>query len=98
MGSMAWFLLFAATVLGLYFWREFRVQQQDMRSPSAPHRAGERYIGQVLTLTEGLPRGDGRIKIDERQWVLRGPIMPPGARARVTGVDGRVLIVNPLPE
>ena len=95
---MAWFLLFAATVLGLYFWREFRVQQQDMRSPSAPHRAGERYIGQVLTLTDGLPRGDGRIKLGERQWVLRGPVMPPGARARVTGVDGRVLIVNPLPE
>jgi hypothetical protein len=52
---MGWFLIFAATVFGLYFWREYRVQQRELQSASAPHRAGQRYIGQVLTLTELFP-------------------------------------------
>jgi len=54
---MVWFALFACTVFGIYFWREYRVQQQDLQSASSPHRTGERYIGQVLTLTDGLRDG-----------------------------------------
>ena len=95
---MAWFLLFAATVLGLYFWREYRVQQQDLQRATAPHRAGERFIGRVLTLSEAIQGGDGRAELGELSWALRGPDSPPGSRVRVTGVDGRVLIVDRLPD
>jgi membrane protein implicated in regulation of membrane protease activity len=94
---MAWFVLFAATVFGLYFWREYRVQQQDLQSASAPQRAGERYIGQVVTLTEGIRDGAGQVKLGHRRWPLRGPNVPAGTRVRVTGVDGRILIVDRLP-
>jgi len=94
---MGWFLIFAATVFGLWFWREYRVQQQDRQSASAPHRAGQRYIGQVLTLTEGISDGSGRANLGNRQWSLRGPNVPAGTRVRVTGVDGVILIVDRLP-
>jgi membrane protein implicated in regulation of membrane protease activity len=94
---MGWFLLFAATVLGAWFWREHRVRQREMQSASAPHRAGQRYIGQVLTLTESISEGAGRAKLGNRQWTLRGPNVPAGTRVRVTGVDGVVLIVDRLP-
>lgn len=95
--SMGWFLLFAATVFGLWFWREYRVQQLDQQSASAPHRGGQRHIGQVLTLTKGISDGSGSAKIGNRQWTLRGPDVPAGTRVRVTGVDGVVLIVDRLP-
>jgi membrane protein implicated in regulation of membrane protease activity len=94
---MVWFVLFASTVFALYFWREHRVQQQDLQSASAPHRTGERYIGQVLTLNEGLRDGAGHVKLGNRRWALRGPTVPAGSRVRVTGVDGTVLIVDRLP-
>ena len=94
---MVWFALFAATVFGLYFWREYRVQQQELQSASAPHRVGERYIGQVLTLTDDIREGAGQTKLGSRRWVLRGPNVPAGSRVRVTGVDGSVLIVDRLP-
>jgi membrane protein implicated in regulation of membrane protease activity len=94
---MVWFVLFAGSVFGLYFWREYRVQQQDLQSASSPLRAGERYIGQVLTLTDGLRDGTGQVKLGERRWKLRGPSVPAGSRVRVTGVDGTVLIVDRLP-
>jgi membrane protein implicated in regulation of membrane protease activity len=95
---MAWFVLFAITVFGLYFWREYRVQQQDLQSASAPHRTGERYIGQVLTLADGIEAGGGRALLGNHRWALRGPDVPPGSRVRVTGIDGCVLIVDRLPD
>jgi hypothetical protein len=94
---MFWFALFAATVFGLYFWREHRIQQQDLQSANAPHRVGERYIGQVLTLNDGISEGEGRARLGNRRWSLRGPDVPAGSRVRVTGVDGSILIVDRLP-
>jgi membrane protein implicated in regulation of membrane protease activity len=94
---MVWFVLFASTVLALYFWREYRVQQLDLQRASSPQRAGERYIGQVLVLSDGLRDGVGRVKLGNRRWNLRGPNIPAGSRVRVTGVDGSILIVDRLP-
>ena len=71
---MAWFVLFAAAVFGFWFWREHKIQQQDLQSATSPHRTGERYIGQVLTLNEGLPEGSGHVKLGNRRWRLRGGV------------------------
>ena len=90
---MAWFAVFALTVFALWFWRDYRVQQRH-EGASAPHRAGERFIGQVVTVTKGIENGAGRVKLGSQRWSLRGPDIPPGGQARITGVDGRVLIVD----
>jgi hypothetical protein len=95
--TMAWFVVFAITAFGLWFWREYRVQQRDLESPSAPHRVGERFIGQVVTVPDGIQDGSARVKLGTRHWRLRGPNVPAGARVRVTGVDGSTLIVDRLP-
>ena len=94
---MLWFVIFATTAVALWFWREYRIQQRDLQSAHAPHRIGERYIGQVLTLTDQISDGEGRTQLNGRRWRLRGPDVPAGARVRVTGVDGSVLIVDRLP-
>ena len=93
---MTWFLMFASMVFGLYFWREYRVQQRDLASPSSPVRTAERYIGQVLILEEDIRGGRGRARVGTRRWRLRGPDLAAGSRVRVTGVDGTVLIVDRL--
>ena len=94
---MTWFLVFAGTVFGLYFWHHYRVQQRDLESASAPHRMGERYIGHVVKVPGGIADGAGKIKLGQRKWMLRGPNVPAGASVRVTGVDGTVLIVDRMP-
>jgi membrane protein implicated in regulation of membrane protease activity len=91
---MTWFVVFAVTVFGLYFWREYRVQQRDLQSASAPQRTGERYIGQIVTVPDGITDGSGRIELGRRRWALRGPDVPAGSHVRITGVDGTVLIVD----
>ena len=94
---MTWFVVFAITVFGLWFWREYRIQQRDLDSASSPHRAGERYIGQVLDLPKGMTNGAGHAVLGRRKWLLRGPDVPAGGKVRITGVDGQVLIVDRLP-
>ena len=47
---MSWFVLFAASVFGLYFWRQYRERQLELNSPLADHRLGLRHIGDVVVL------------------------------------------------
>jgi membrane protein implicated in regulation of membrane protease activity len=91
---MIWFLVFAATVFALYFWRQYRQAQRELNSPLATHRSGHSHIGQVVVLDQGLSNGSGSIRLGNRDWPIRGPNLPPGAKARVTGVDGTVLLVD----
>jgi membrane protein implicated in regulation of membrane protease activity len=91
---MIWFLTFAATVFALYFWFQHRAQQRELNSPLASHRSGHSHIGQVIVLEQGLQDGSGRIRLGNRDWPVRGPNLPAGAKARVTGVDGTVLLVD----
>lgn len=94
---MTWFVLFAVSVFALWFWRDYRIQQRHLESASSPHRTGERFIGQVVTLPQGIVNGTGRITLGQQQWSLKGPELPAGGRVRITGVDGRVLIVDRVP-
>jgi membrane protein implicated in regulation of membrane protease activity len=91
---MIWFVIFACAVFALHFWRRYRQQQRELNSPLASHRQGHSHIGQVIVLEQGLRNGTGRARLGNREWPLRGPDLPPGARARVTGVDGTVLLVD----
>jgi len=94
---MTLFILFAASVFALYYWNDYRVRQRNEQSASSPWRTGERFIGQVVTVPSGIADGSGKIKLGQRSWALRGPNVPAGAKVRVTGVDGTILIVDRLP-
>ena len=45
-------------------------------------------------LEQGLVNGAGRVRLGNRDWPVRGPNLPAGAKARVTGVDGTILLVD----
>ena len=94
---MTWFVVFALSAFGLWSWRHYAVQQRDLESASSPQRKGERFIGQVVTVPKGIENGLGRVQLGPQQWSLRGPDVPAGAQVRITGVDGRVLIVDRMP-
>jgi hypothetical protein len=91
---MTWFVIFAALVFAGYFWRQHRERAREQNSPLAGHRSGHSHIGQVIVLDQGLQNGAGRIRLGNRDWPIRGPNLPAGAKARVTGVDGTVLLVD----
>ena len=94
---MSWFVIFACTVFGLYFWRERPRAAAGPAEPvvPAPHRRALHRAG--ADLVEGLRDGSGQVQLGNRRWTLRGPNAPAGSRVRVTGIDGTVLIVDRLP-
>lgn len=92
--SMTWFLIFASTVFAFYFWRQYRARQIELASPTADHRLGLKHIGQAVVLQQPLQNGSGTVRLGNRDWVVRGPNLPAGAKVRVTGVDGTVLLVD----
>ena len=91
---MTWFVIFATTVFAWYFWREHRKRQDELNNPLADHRLGLRHIGQSLVLEQPILNNAGRIYLGNREWQVRGPNLPIGARVRVTGVDGTILLVD----
>jgi membrane protein implicated in regulation of membrane protease activity len=94
---MTWFVVFALSAFGIWYWRQYTVQQRDLESANSPQRMGERFIGQVVTVPKGIENGEGRVQLGPQKWSLRGPDVPAGGKVRITGVDGRVLIVDRMP-
>ncbi|MDR2215925.1 MAG: NfeD family protein [Nevskiaceae bacterium] len=81
--------------LAIVLWRRFREPetQQDSDQPSL-NRRGAQYVGQVLELVEPIADGQGKVRVADTVWLVRGGDAPVGARVRVTGVDGTALRVE----
>lgn len=59
------------------------------------NQRGAQYVGRQFHLDEPIVNGHGKIKVDDSIWKVHGPDCPEGAKVRVTGVDGTVLVVAP---
>jgi membrane protein implicated in regulation of membrane protease activity len=61
-----------------------------------PHlnRRGEQYLDRVFTLDQPIVNGQGKVRVDDSTWKVRGDDCPAGTRVRVSGVDGVVLLVR----
>ena len=56
---------------------------------------GARLIGETAVVTEAIiPGSTGRVKQGDSEWLAKGPQAELGARMRITGHDGVVLIVE----
>lgn len=58
------------------------------------NRRGEQYVDRVFTLEQPIVNGNGKIRVDDSTWKVRGDDCPAGTRVRVSGVDGVVLLVD----
>ena len=55
---------------------------------------GARLMGEVVTVTEAITDGRGRVRVGDTEWSARGGDAAAGDRVRVTGADGTVLLVE----
>jgi membrane protein implicated in regulation of membrane protease activity len=58
------------------------------------NQRGRQYIGRQFTLKEPIINGDGKIRVDDSIWKVRGADCPAGSKVEVIGVDGTVLLVK----
>ena len=86
----------AATLFLLLVLRRFFVRR--LRAPGVPSRT-EVLNGKIAEVTEAIDpvRGSGRVIVEGHDWAARAAVpVPMGARVRVDGADGIVLLVSPL--
>ena len=80
----------------LFLLRRFFVHR--LRGPGVPSRT-EAITGRIAEVTEQIDpvRGLGRVNVEGHDWAARAsvPILA-GARVRVDGADGIVLLVSPV--
>lgn len=91
-------VLFAALgFIAVVLYRNYARRRGDGTPATTLNQRGLQYVGQEATLVEPLESGNGKIRLGDTVWKVTGPTLPNGARVRVTGVDGAVLIVEPAP-
>ena len=55
---------------------------------------GARLTGEIVTVVEAITDGNGRVKVGDSIWSARGVDAALGARVKVIGADGAVLLVE----
>jgi len=63
--------------------------------PSVLNRGPDALVGELVTVAKAIENGRGRVKVGDTSWLARGPDLPQGAVARITGHDGGTLTVEP---
>ena len=60
----------------------------------------ETLVGSIAEVTQNIDPvlGTGRVNVGGQDWAARSPTnVPAGAQVRVTGADGILLLVSPIP-
>ena len=85
-------LLFAALVVALVVIGRSIYGSIGRGSPPQPLSRAEGLVGQEFFLDKAIERGFGCIRVDDSIWRVTGEDMDAGAKVRVTGVEGGVLL------
>lgn len=56
------------------------------------NRRAEALIGQTFTLEDAIENGEGRARVGDSVWRVRGPDLPRGTRVKVAAVDGGIAL------
>lgn len=84
------------SVISVIAWRtHLKKNPQESDQPLLNQRSAQ-YIGRVFTLENPIFDGQGKIKVDDSTWKIRGEDCPAGIRVKVVSVDGVVLVVEPV--
>jgi len=87
----------ASALLFLLVLRRFFVHRLRA-GPGVPSRT-EAITGKLAEVTDPIDpvRGSGRVNVEGHDWAARSSVaIPAGARVRIDGADGIVLLVSPL--
>ncbi|WP_347902612.1 NfeD family protein [Pseudomonas purpurea] len=96
--NLSWavqFLLFGllSITTALYWWRRQRSAVRDSDQPNLNLR-GQELVGKVFVVHQAIINGRGKIKVADGVWMAKGPDSPAGARVRVVGQEGVIIVVE----
>ena len=87
--------VFLALIMAFSARRFLRDRPIESADPLLNKRGG-RLIGETAVVAQAFEGGMGRIRHGDSEWLARGPDAAIGARVRIIGHEGSVLLVEPL--
>ncbi len=87
--------VFLALIIA-YSAKRFLRDRPIVSSDPLMNKRGGRLVGDTAVVTTPLDGGTGRVRHGDSEWLARGPDLEAGARVRITGSDGAILLVEPL--
>ena len=82
------------SVASIFVWRRYRQAHPEEIAYPSLNRRGEQYLQRVFTLAEPIVDGQGKVRVDDSTWKIRGQDMPSGSKVQVVAIDGTVLMVE----
>lgn len=74
--------------------RRFVTPQNAPSDQPGLNERGSYYVGRVVVVEEPIENGRGRVRLGDTLWAAQGPDLAAGAKARITKLDGTVVIVE----
>lgn len=84
------------SVLTVFAGKKFLTENPIKTEDPKLNDRGARLTGEIVTVVEAIADGHGRVKVGDTVWSARGADAGIGARVRVTGADGAVLLVEAI--
>ena len=88
-------LLFGlAAIASVLIGRQLFPYSEQVSDQSSLNLRGQQYVGKTFALEQPIVEGRGKLRVGDSLWSAEGPDLAAGARVRVTGVRGTVLVVE----
>jgi membrane protein implicated in regulation of membrane protease activity len=83
-------------IVAVILWRRYDKARPDRDKSDQPllNQRALQYIGRESNLSAAIVNGRGKVYIGDGAWTVRGPDLPAGARVRVVGAEGTILVVE----
>jgi len=96
--TLSWevqFLTFAIlSAVSIVAGRRFAARRLTSHDHPGLNARGSTYVGKTYVLAEPVVNGAGRLTIDDTIWMVSGADAPAGAKVRVSGQDGTILLIE----
>ena len=91
------FIIFSVLgIISVYAGRTYLRKNPIVSEDENLNDRGARYVGKKYTLERALINGEGKVRIGDSLWLVRGDFESDvGKSVKVTGSDGVVLLVEP---
>ena len=87
--------VFAVVAVAMvYFGRRWFAANPIVSSDPLLNDRSARLVGEIVTVVDAIEHGSGRVKVGDSVWSAKGADALAGARVRITGANGSVLMVE----
>ena len=87
--------VFAVVAVAMvYFGRRWFAANPIVSSDPLLNDRSARLVGEIVTVVDAIEHGSGRVKVGDSVWSAKGADAAVGAKVRISGANGSVLMVE----